>query len=156
MIETFNKIKKEGEENMYKKLSICLMVVFVVLLFSQAFAEEPEQENYEFTGKVMIKDREGKVYNFEAGGLNVNQIYLYEGQLRLKHNMETISELKLTKEKPEFKDEAGNYIYFIGLITDKEGKVKHGMIPIWKHAKIWNKDKKEEVLLRNIETIKFY
>ena len=140
---------------MHKKLSICLMVVFVILLFSQVFAEE-KQEQYDFSGKVMVKDRDGKVYNFEAGGLNVNQIYLYEGQLRLKHPMENISQLKLTKEKPEFKDTAGNYIYFVGSITDKEGKVKHGMIPIWKHAKIWNKDNKEEVLLRNIETIKFY
>lgn len=141
---------------MNRKLSICLMVVFVILLFSQVFAAEEKQEQFDFPGKVMVKNRDGKIFTYEDGGLNVNQIYLYEGQLRLKHPMETISEIKLTKEKPEFKDTTENYIYFMGSITDKEGKVKHGIVPIWKHAKIWNKDNKEEILLRNVETIKFY
>lgn len=140
---------------MIRKLTVCLMAVFAVMMFSQVFAEE-KQEQFDFSGKVMVKDRDGKIYNFEAGGLNVNQIYLYEGQLRLKHPMDTISEIKLTKEKTEFKDDAGNYIYFMGSIANKEGKVKHGMIPVWKHAKIWDKGNKEGILLRNVDTIKFY
>ena len=142
---------------MSRKITLMIAVLLVFMVFSSVYADQPpKQDNVKLSGKVMIKDKEGKIITFDSGGMNISKFYIYEGELRIKQPVLKVSEVKLTKEKTELKDKTGNYIYFVGSISDKEGKTIHGMIPVWKHAKIWNKDKSQEILLKNVQVIKYY
>jgi len=139
---------------MMKKLVLILIVIFVFLTVSGVFAAQ-KQDNIEIKGKITIVERSGNTFNFEGAGLNISKLYLYEGELRIKFPLDQVKEIRIAKEKKDLKDESGNYIYFIGTITKKGEKAMHGIIPIWKHAKIYTKDKKKEFLLKDISEIKF-